>query len=121
MLQEAGTGSRVGSRRADRVRVEVLIDARNGQSRMRAEVTDCSATGLRLKTLNPLRVGQTFWAKLPGLESREIEVVWVDGFLAGCRFREPLDPRVFKTMLWTTRPDNPPSEVVDRRVIARRV
>jgi hypothetical protein len=121
MLQDSDTGPRLGSRRADRVRVEVIIDARNGQSRLRAEVLDCSATGVRLRTLNPLRVGQTYWAKLPGLESREIEVVWVNGFFAGCRFREPLDPRVFKAMLWSTRPGDPPSQVVDRRVIARSV
>jgi hypothetical protein len=120
MLQGTDTGPRLGTRRADRVRVEVVIDARNGQNRMRAEVTDCSATGLRLRTLNPLRVGQTFWVKLPGLESREIEIVWVDKFLAGCRFREPLDPRVFKAMLWSAKP-NGPGEVIDRRSVARSV
>lgn len=121
MLQHLENGPRLGSRAADRVRLEVMIDARTGQNRLRAEIVDCSATGLRLRTLNPLRVGQTYWVRLPGLEAHEIEVVRVDGFHSGCRFKVPLDPRVFKTMLWSTRPHDPPSTVVDRRAVTRSV
>ena len=111
---------RVGTRSADRVRMDVFIEARSGQSRIRVEVIDCSATGFRLRTLNPLRVGAVMWAKLPGLESKESEVVWVDGFLSGCAFKVPIDERVFKTMLWNAR-GGAPHQVVDRRSVSRSV
>jgi hypothetical protein len=75
--------ARVGSRSAERVRLEVMIDARAAHSRLRAEVLDCSSTGVRLRTLNPLKLGQTYWLKLPGLELLAAEVVWVNGFTQG--------------------------------------
>ena len=51
---------RVGSRGAERVSVEVVVDARNGHHRLRAEVVDISASGVRLRTLNPFRVAIPF-------------------------------------------------------------
>jgi hypothetical protein len=95
-----------------------MVAARTGQNRARAEVLDCSATGLRLRTLNPLRVGQAFFVKFPGFESKEVEVVWADGFDAGCRFREPIDLTVFKSMLQAARADQSVA-VADRRKTQR--
>ena len=111
---------RVGTRSADRVRMDAVIDARSGQSRLRLEVLDCSATGFRVRSLSPLRLGMVMWAKLPGLQTKEAEIVWVDGFLSGCAFREPIDERVFKTML-RNGSGNACPEIVDRRSVSRPV
>lgn len=107
---------RIGSRDAERVRLNVVIDARNGSSRLRAEVLDISATGIRIRTLNPLRMGSTFWVKVPPIEPLEIRVVWVEGFVAGCRFAQPLHRSVFKMVVEAIKPE--PS-IVDRRAIHR--
>lgn len=90
---------RIGSRAAERSRVEVMVDTRNGQTRFRAMVVDVSMTGVRLRTLNPLRQGQTFWVKLPMIEPRMIIVKWVDGFVSGCAFQEALAPYVLEHVL----------------------
>ena len=60
------------------------------------------------------------WAKLPGLESNEAKVVWVEAFLAGCAFKQPIDERVFKTMLWSAHKGASP-QIVDRRSTIRAV
>lgn len=99
MLLNPSVQPRVGSRSAERVRLELMIDARAAHNRLRAEVIDCSTTGVRLRTLAPPRLGQSFWIKLPGLEALEAEAVWTEGFVCGCRFRAAIDPRVFSRML----------------------
>ncbi len=90
---------RVGSREAERVSFQVVIGARNGQHRLSAEVLDISATGVRLRMLSPSRVGQTFWLTLPMIAAIEVHVVWVEGFVAGCAFAQPLAPYILEGIL----------------------
>jgi hypothetical protein len=120
MQQVANEDPRVGTRSADRLRFDIFVEARSQQTRLRVEVLDCSATGVRLRTLSPLRLGSTFWLRLPGLEAKEIEVVWVDCLLAGCAFKEAIDERVFKTMLANAK-GAAPRRIVDRRSVPRAV
>lgn len=108
---------RIGSRQAQRLRVEVMIDLRNGQSRLTASVTDISATGLRLRTLSPLKIGQTYWAKLPAVEARHVTVKWTDGFIGGCEFDEPLPQYVLEHVMKSMTTSDP--AIIDRRGVPR--
>lgn len=110
---------RVGSRGAERVSVEVVVDARNGHHRLRAEVVDISASGVRLRTLNPFRVGHTFWVKLPMIESKEVTVAWVNGFVSGCSFMQPLAPCVLETVFEAVARPDAALTYFDRRTVYR--
>lgn len=92
---------RLGSREAERWQIKATVDSRDGNRRQRASISDISVSGLRLRTLDPLRVAQTFWVKLPMIEPRQINVQWVDGFIAGCAFTEPLSEYVLAHILKT--------------------
>lgn len=109
--------SRPGSRQALRLRVEVTIDLRNGQNRFTASVTDISVTGLRLQTLSPLKVGGTFWVKLPTIEARHVTVVWTDGCIGAGQFDEPLPQFVLEHILKSMTISDPP--FIDRRSVPR--
>lgn len=109
--------SRLGSRKALRSRVEVMIDLRNGQDRFIAAVTDISVTGLRLQTLSPLEVGQTYWVKLPTIEARQATVIWAEGCIGGCEFDEPLPQFVFEHVIKSMTISDP--EIIDRRSVPR--
>ena len=90
---------RLGSRRAQRWQINVGIDARDGTRRERALATDISVSGIRLRTLNPARIGQRFWVKLDRIEAREVTVLWVEGFNAGCAFTQPMAEYVLNHVL----------------------
>ncbi|MFC4296414.1 PilZ domain-containing protein [Novosphingobium tardum] len=90
---------RIGSRQSERKLVHAPADARAGFSRMRVQVVDLSATGVRLRTYDRLPVGKRFWIKLAGLEAQECEVIWECDFDSGCRFLRPLDAAVFREIV----------------------
>ena len=90
---------RLGSRLAARFALDAVVEARSGQVRSSLQVVDLSRTGARLKTLSPLRLGNTLWLKLPMLEALQVKVVWVNGVLAGCLFEQPLHEAVFRNLV----------------------
>ena len=110
---------RLGSREAERVPLQVVIGARNGTHRLSAEVVDISLTGTRLRTLNPLRLGQTFWLTLPKIAAIEMRVVWVEGFLCGCTFTNALAPYVLKLVVDACSNHDDPVGHTDRRTTHR--
>lgn len=118
-LASSKAAPRLGSREAERVPLQVVIGARNGTHRLSAEVIDISATGTRLRTLNPLRLGQTFWLTLPKIAAIEMRVVWVDGFLSGCTFTKALAPYVLQVVVDASRNPNDPVGHTDRRITRR--
>jgi hypothetical protein len=93
---------RIGSRNAQRWRIDAMIDARDGNRHQRAMAADISVSGLRLLTLSPLRVNQRLWVKIGNIEPREIKVLWVDGFYAGCNFASPLADYILEFILKST-------------------
>ena len=114
---EEDPSSRLGSRKALRSRVEVMIGLRNGQNNLRASVTDISVTGLQLQTLSPLKVGGTYWVKLPMIEERHVTVRWTDGFIGGCEFDEPLPQFVLEHVMKSMTISEP--AIIDRRGVPR--
>ena len=114
---EEDPSSRLGSRKALRSRVEVMIGLRNGQNNLRASVTDISVTGLQLQTLSPLKVGGTYWVKLPTIEARHVTVIWTDGFIGGCEFDEPLPQFVLEHIMKSMTISEP--AIIDRRGVPR--
>lgn len=114
-----GTGKqsgRLGSRQVERSRIEIMIEARDGQDRLLAKVTDISVKGLRLETLVPLKLGQTHSVNLPTIEARCATVIWVDGFVAGCVFAEPLTPDDLANVLASVSQE---PDIIDRRGMPR--
>ncbi len=97
--QDAWKSHRLGSREASREPVRLMVQTRNGQHRREAEALDLSQTGVRLKTLSPLRPGSVHWLKIANLEPLEVTVIWSEGFYSGCRFTRPLHPAVYASLL----------------------
>ncbi len=87
------------SRRAPRAPASASVALRRGMSRSSADVLDLSASGARIRTIDPLVAGTRIWLKLPMVEPLESTVVWVDRFEAGCAFTSPLHPAVFQVVL----------------------
>lgn len=114
---EGDPSSRLGSRQALRSRVEVMIDLRNGQNRLTASISDISVTGLRLQTLSALKVGETYWVKLPTIEARHVTVIWTDGCIGGCEFDEPIPQFVLEHVMKSMTISDP--AIIDRRGVPR--
>lgn len=108
---------RLGSRNAQRWRVDTMIDARDGDGHQRARVTDISVSGLQLQTLSRLRMEQRLWVKLGNIEALETTVVWVDGFSAGCTFANPLAEYVLEHILKNA--EGTKVALIDRRAVRR--
>lgn len=92
---------RLGSRNAHRWRINAMVDARDGNRHQRALVANLSVSGLRLQTLSPLRIEQRLWVRIGNIEPREITVLWINGFDAGCAFANPLAEYVLEHILKT--------------------
>jgi hypothetical protein len=90
---------RLGSREASRQAIRMIVLARKGHRRQAAEARDLALGGVRLRTLNPLRVGSVYWLKIGSLEALEVTVIWVDRFNAGCQFTKPIHPAVFEALI----------------------
>lgn len=92
---------RLGSRNAQRWPINAMIDARDGNRHQIALAADLSVSGIRLQTVSPLRIEQRLWVKIGNIEPREIKVLWVNGFNAGCSFAIPLAEYVLEHILKT--------------------
>lgn len=86
-------------RRAERVPIEVEIDFRRpGDHRYRVQLLDFSALGCRIEAPVKVSLDDIIWISLPGLESIQAYVCWVDGWIAGVEFERPLYPSVFEAV-----------------------
>lgn len=92
-------GGNAGSRGAPRSHITAFVETRDGMRRTKATATDISVTGLRVRSTDPLRVGQELWIKLPTIEARKVTVQWTDRLTAGCLFAEPLAEYVLEHLL----------------------
>lgn len=98
---------RIGSRDDKRWQIFVMIRTRIVAGWLTALATDISVSGIRLKTLNPLRVEQKIWLKFPNADQRLITVVWADGLVSGCVFAEPLAEYLLHDLCGSTQPLDP--------------
>ena len=87
------------SRRAERVPLRADIDFRRaGENRHRVHILDFSPQGCRIEVPVEVQPHDLIWVSLPGLESIQGHVCWVDGWIVGIEFDRPLYPAVFEAV-----------------------
>ena len=87
------------SRRAERVPLHADIDFRRpGDHRYSVQLLDFSALGCRIETPVQVSLDDIVWISLPGLESIQGYVCWVDGWIVGIEFDRPLYHSVFEAV-----------------------
>ena len=91
-----------GRRRVPRAPAS-LFGAIDKAQRTLCKVIDISIHGARLQTYDPLTRHSLIWLTLPAAGSIAAEVRWAEDFLAGCRFRQALDPDVFEMLVTLNR------------------
>ena len=92
-------------RRSERVALNANVSLRrSGQLNYRVRVYDASLHGCRVEFVERPQVDEQLWVKFDGLQPLEAEVCWVDGFIAGVNFLQPIHPAVFDRLIATLRP-----------------
>lgn len=83
-------------RRAERVPLRAEIEFRRaGEHRWQVNILDISPQGCRVELPVRVTVDDVVWIQLPGLESIQGKICWVDEWIAGVEFTQPLYPAVF--------------------------
>ena len=86
-------------RRAERVPIEADIDFRRpGDHRYRVQLLDFSALGCRIETPVKVALDDHVRISLPGLESIQGYVCWVQGWTVGIEFDRPIYPSVYEAV-----------------------
>ena len=83
-------------------RVPAAIEAqlrRVGRLAYEVSLRDVSPEGCKVELVERPAVGEVMHLKLPGLESLEARARWVEGYVAGLKFKHPLHPAVFSMLL----------------------
>lgn len=88
----------ISGRRADRAPFEASVQFRAGNRRATVKVRDISEFGARISGVYLVHVGDRFFLTLPGLESIEARVAWVEEFQFGCEFARPLNPVILEAI-----------------------
>lgn len=88
-----------GGRRADRRTLAATVQFRVGTRRANVQIRDISRFGARIGGVFLVHSDDHFYLKLPGLESIEARVAWVEEFEFGCEFVRPLNEVVFETVI----------------------
>lgn len=88
------------ARRTPRIDIGCEVSLRRlGQTAYRVRVNDLSQDGCKVDLVERPRVGEHLHIKFDGLEALGTEVCWVDGFVAGLRFVQPIHSSVFELLL----------------------
>ena len=83
-------------------RVPAAIEAqlrRVGRLTYEVSLRDVSPEGCKVELVERPAVGEVMHLKLPGLDSLEARARWVEGYVAGLKFKHPLHPAVFSMLL----------------------
>jgi len=87
-------------RRSERTSTGADVSLRRlGQNSYRVRVNDMSREGCKVELVERPRIGEHMLIKFAGLEVLDGEVCWVDGYVAGLRFENPIHPAVFDLLL----------------------
>ena len=84
------------------LRLPATIEAqlrRTGRLGYSVELRDISRDGCKIELVERPAVGELMHVKLPGLESFETRVRWVEGHVAGLKFKHPIHPAVFAMIM----------------------
>ena len=83
-------------------RISAPIEAqlrRVGRLAYTVSLRDLSPEGCKVELVERPQVGEVMHLKLPGLEGVEARARWVDGYVAGLKFKHPFHPAVFAMTL----------------------
>ena len=72
---------------------------RIGQNTYSVRIFDLSPDGAKIEVVERPRVGELLMLRFDGLETLQAEVCWIDGFIAGLKFAQPLHPAVFDVLV----------------------
>lgn len=72
---------------------------RIGRLSYSVELRDLSRDGCMIDLVERPVIGEVMHIKLPGLETLEARVRWVDNYIAGLKFERPMHPAVFELLL----------------------
>ncbi|MEO6113574.1 MAG: PilZ domain-containing protein [Sphingomicrobium sp.] len=72
---------------------------RIGRLSYSVELRDLSPDGCMIDLVERPAIGEVMQIKLPGLETLEAQVRWVDNYIAGLKFVRPMHPAVFDLLL----------------------
>jgi hypothetical protein len=87
-------------RKTDRVAIDAEVAMRRiGNVNYRVRVFDASPEGCKVELVERPRVGEHVLVKMPGIETLDAEVCWVEGFTAGLRFEKAVHPAVFDLLV----------------------
>ena len=84
------------------VNAEVAL-RRPGHHHYKVRVYDASPHGCRIEFVERPRLDDRVWVRFEGLEAIEGLVCWVDGFVAGVEFVNPIHEAVFDRLVGTIR------------------
>ena len=83
-------------RKTKRVPLQAHIDFRRaGDHAYLVNILDISPEGCRIDLPERVKLDEVIWITLPGLESLQGRVCWVNEWTAGVEFVRPLYPAVF--------------------------
>lgn len=72
---------------------------RIGRLKYRVELRDLSPDGCMIDLVERPALDEVMQIKLPGLETLQARVRWVDNYIAGLKFEQPIHPAVFELLL----------------------
>ena len=72
---------------------------RIGRAGYWVELRDLSPDGCLIELVERPAMDEVMQVRLPGLETMQARVRWVDGYLAGLKFERPIHPAVFELLL----------------------
>jgi hypothetical protein len=87
-------------RRSQRIatNAEVIL-RRSGRHHYRVRVYDASCHGCKVEFVERPSLEERVWVKFDGLSPIEGWVCWIEGFVAGIGFQQPVNPAVFEALL----------------------
>lgn len=87
-------------RRSERVALNASVSLRrSGQLNYRVRIFDASLHGCCVEFIERPNLDEQLWVKFDGLQPLQAEVCWVQGFLVGVNFEQPIHPAVFDCLV----------------------
>jgi PilZ domain-containing protein len=86
-------------RRSERIAMDASVSLRRcGQLSYRVRIFDASLHGCRIEFVERPKLEEQLWVKFDALQPLEAEVCWIDGFMVGVNFIQPIHPAVFEQL-----------------------
>lgn len=105
-MQNKAVQGEVSSDRRYAIRINVQIEAElvdQGRRRCPVVLTNLSITGCRFESDYPLRFSAPITLLIDDIEPIVGDLVWADGKLQGCHFRQALRPTICNQIIRTLR------------------